>query len=67
MQNRVRKIANFFAFNILFFAVYLNFMGKSKEPVGQPVTPATAFSTTLVNQQAQKTVAPMNAAMATLK
>lgn len=26
MKRRVRKIANFFAFNLLFFALYLNFI-----------------------------------------
>ena len=28
MKKRVRKIANFFAFNLLFFALYLNFIHK---------------------------------------
>jgi len=28
MKRRVRKIANFFAFNLLFFALYLNFIHK---------------------------------------
>ena len=28
MKNRVRKIANFLAFNLLFFALYLNFIHK---------------------------------------
>jgi len=31
MQTRIRKIANFFAFNILFFGLYLNFIDKDKE------------------------------------
>jgi len=30
MKRRVRKIANFFAFNFLFFALYLNFIHKDK-------------------------------------
>ncbi len=30
MKRRVRKIANFFAFNLLFFALYLNFVHKDK-------------------------------------
>jgi hypothetical protein len=30
MKRRVRKIANFFAFNLLFFALYLNFIHKDK-------------------------------------
>ena len=33
MKRRVRKIANFFAFNLLFFALYLNFIHKDKRPV----------------------------------
>jgi hypothetical protein len=28
MKRRVRKILNFFAFNLLFFALYLNFIHK---------------------------------------
>ena len=28
MKRRVRKIVNFFAFNLLFFALYLNFINK---------------------------------------
>lgn len=30
MKRRVRKIANFFAFNLLFFALYLNFVHRDK-------------------------------------
>lgn len=30
MKRRVRKIANFFAFNLLFFALYLNFIHKDQ-------------------------------------
>lgn len=30
MKRRVRKIINFFAFNLLFFALYLNFIHKDK-------------------------------------
>jgi hypothetical protein len=33
MKRRVRKIANFFAFNLLFFALYLNFIHKDKAQV----------------------------------
>jgi hypothetical protein len=33
MKRRVRKIANFFAFNLLFFALYLNFIHKDKVSV----------------------------------
>ena len=40
MKRRVRKIANFFAFNLLFFALYLNFIHKDKS--GFPVNSQTA-------------------------
>jgi len=30
MKRRIRKIVNFFAFNLLFFALYLNFIHKDK-------------------------------------
>ena len=33
MKRRIRKIANFFAFNLLFFALYLNFIHKDKATV----------------------------------
>ena len=38
MKRRVRKVANFFAFNLLFFALYLNFIHKDKSsfPVAAP-------------------------------
>jgi hypothetical protein len=36
MKRRVRKIANFFAFNLLFFALYLNFIHKDKVVVTEP-------------------------------
>lgn len=39
MKRRVRKIANFFAFNLLFFALYLNFIHKDK--VTMPAVPTT--------------------------
>lgn len=37
MNPRVFKIANFFAFNLLFFALYLNFVHKDKD-VQQAIT-----------------------------
>ncbi len=48
MKRRVRKIANFFAFNLLFFALYLNFIHKDPNPAFGGTTadkdPAAAFS-----------------------
>ena len=52
MKRRVRKIANFFAFNLLFFALYLNFIHKDKmvlpsdQPTNQQKT--AAFSGTVL-------------------
>ena len=57
MKRRVRKIANFFAFNLLFFALYLNFIHKDKV-AASPVdnTRTAAFSETVLvdNQVADK-------------
>lgn len=39
MKRRVRKIANFFAFNLLFFALYLNFIHKDNLPTAGDPTP----------------------------
>ena len=47
MKNRVRKIANFFAFNLLFFALYLNFIHKDRLSMAgtqQNVPQTAAFS-----------------------
>ena len=44
MKNRVRKIANFFAFNLLFFALYLNFIHKDNNTVVQ-TAPKSSVST----------------------
>ena len=58
MKNRVRKIANFFAFNLLFFALYLNFIHKdqhSSENVGLNEKPkAAAFSGTVLVEHPEK-------------
>jgi hypothetical protein len=59
MKRRVRKIANFFAFNLLFFALYLNFIHKDKIGIptaDQAVQPKTAaFSeTAMVNNASQQ-------------
>ncbi|HSU29147.1 MAG TPA: hypothetical protein VLJ68_12250 [Chitinophagaceae bacterium] len=58
MKRRARKIANFFAFNLLFFALYLNFIHKDKSamPVDNTspqVTTTTFTGTTLVNNPEQ--------------
>ena len=43
MKRRIRKIVNFFAFNLLFFALYLNFIHKDK--VNNEIAPAATIST----------------------
>jgi len=43
MKRRIRKIVNFFAFNLLFFALYLNFIHKDK--VNNDVAPTATIST----------------------
>lgn len=42
MKRRIRKIVNFFAFNLLFFALYLNFIHKDN--VNNESTPAVVVS-----------------------
>lgn len=60
MKRRVRKIANFFAFNLLFFALYLNFIHKDKAPVNFAGDQAAiqqntaAFSGTVLVDKADK-------------
>ena len=62
MKRRVRKIANFFAFNLLFFALYLNFIhqDKSSIPVVAPNAKqqaTAAFSGTVIVEE-QKEAEP---------
>ncbi len=58
MKKRVRKIANFFAFNLLFFALYLNFIHKDSPGVAattETVQPtAAAFSGTVLVENPEK-------------
>jgi peptidoglycan/LPS O-acetylase OafA/YrhL len=53
MKRRIRRIANFFAFNLLFFALYLNFIHQDKAPAPIPEqtvqTTASIKSTTVVS------------------
>ena len=46
MKRRIRKVVNFFAFNLLFFALYLNFIHKDKPNVAIAPAPAQAASNT---------------------
>lgn len=47
MKRRIRKIVNFFAFNLLFFALYLNFIHKDR--VNDDSSPASVVSTSTNN------------------
>lgn len=64
MKRRVSKIANFFAFNLLFFALYLNFIHKDESALNGMNQVATsqpaAFSNSSVsvnNTESQHTKA----------
>ncbi|MEO7924791.1 MAG: hypothetical protein ABIR30_14000 [Chitinophagaceae bacterium] len=70
MKRRVRKIANFFAFNLLFFALYLNFIHKDKSTVvvtgvAQTTTPQNkaAFSGTVTAGNTQEMQKNSNTAL----
>jgi hypothetical protein len=59
MKRRVRKIANFFAFNLLFFALYLNFIHKDKlvnTGAPQNVQQTTAFSGTVLVENPEQVI-----------
>jgi hypothetical protein len=65
MKRRVRKIANFFAFNLLFFALYLNFIHKDKVTVATIDQGAqqntAAFSGTVLVDNPEKYLEKKNA------
>ena len=46
MKRRIRKVVNFFAFNLLFFALYLNFIHKDNPNVALTPAPAQASANT---------------------
>jgi hypothetical protein len=51
MKKRISRIVNFFAFNLLFFALYLNFIHRDTNTQAFPVsktTVSTAKATVLV-------------------
>ena len=64
MKRRVRKIANFLAFNLLFFALYLNFIHKDNQSTGDTDTTvqptAAAFSGTVLVEHPEKYLAQKN-------
>ncbi|MBK5272544.1 MAG: hypothetical protein JJE22_16195 [Bacteroidia bacterium] len=62
MKRRVRKIANFFAFNLLFFALYLNFIHKDKAANAEQgiQTSTAAFSGTVLVDNPEKYIDKKN-------
>lgn len=58
MKRRIRKIATFLAFNLLFFALYLNFIHKDNHSAGDAATTvqptAAAFSGTVLVENPEK-------------
>lgn len=59
MKKRIRKIVNFFAFNLLFFALYLNFIHKDKvgvetAPAAAVTAPVNTYSGTVLVQNPEK-------------
>ena len=61
MKRRIRKIVNFFAFNMLFFALYLNFIHKDRangeiapSVVSTPGTNSAAYTGTVLVQNPEK-------------
>ena len=59
MKRRVRKIVNFFAFNLLFFALYLNFIHKDKAgiesvPTAVSTNNSSAYTGTVLVQNPEK-------------
>ena len=58
MKSRVRRIANFFAFNLLFFALYVNFIHKDQQSASKAERAekpkAAAFSGTVLVEHPEK-------------
>lgn len=46
MKKRISRVLNFFAFNLLFFALYLNFIHKDSTVQAAPAPKNTTASTT---------------------
>lgn len=56
MKKRLSRVLNFFAFNLLFFALYLNFIHKDSNtptPIPSKSSAATVQGTTLVSNPEQ--------------
>ena len=64
MKRRIRRIANFFAFNVLFFALYLNFIHKDKAaavPPTQSIQTTAAVGGTVLVSNPEKYLGPKTA------
>jgi hypothetical protein len=46
MKKRISRVLNFFAFNLLFFALYLNFVHKDNNSQSLPAPKSTVAATT---------------------
>jgi hypothetical protein len=46
MKKRISRVLNFFAFNLLFFALYLNFVHKDNNSQTLPASKSTVASAT---------------------
>jgi hypothetical protein len=44
MKKRISRVLNFFAFNLLFFALYLNFVHKDNTTQPMPLTKSSVVS-----------------------
>lgn len=55
MKKRLSRVLNFFAFNLLFFALYLNFVHKDSQsqPAQEKAATATIQGTVLVEHPEQ--------------
>ena len=47
MKRRITRVLNFFAFNLLFFALYLNFIHKDNNVQAMPAPKTSAVSSTV--------------------
>ena len=47
MKRRITRVLNFFAFNLLFFALYLNFIHKDNNAQAMPAIKTSAVSTAI--------------------
>jgi len=64
MKRRIRRIANFFAFNLLFFALYLNFIHKDKATSTAPdqsIQATAAVGGTVLVSHPEKYLSPNTA------